>query len=873
MGLEKLKSIFSDIQPINQTDLSSSPTQFDDDYKKTDLTSFKSLYTENVGIPPRNNEKPLPYSDYNKLLNKTERDDINITNTFQDKMPFVTFTTMDDSYILNNIDTQVKMAQDSVIGNIGGPVDFRKFGQYGNEIPDGFRLNMSKTEMDGVQTTLHNIGEFSLLTSPPYYFGDKNAIGLNFEFPKSDEIVNRPTVHNYFKGGKISPTNFESNETLQLKNYNDVTFDGRVGKDSWKKEIGTFNSYRGSIGDDGLGGIFNQGLNMGKYKNSFSPNEEPTPTLNQIILQGNIDTREGYPRKLPGKVIFDSGITPQKYQEGGALGSTWFKEGSGKFPHSGPILGDSYPIFNPLIQGLSGNNGGLQTRTIQVDLDTIVGNDLKSSQGWESLYNANHTAKDGVGYNYPNVNRSNLNIRYDIADSSPIYDANINRGKEPYVISKIGRNRFSGREFPAKRSLNDLKRLKDFYKSPRGINHILMENVKTLVANSGVNESTSLPGGIRRSATVQRFLGKYSGPLSGLIGALRPFGYATPIKLVDRTFPIETFDKRRASYQDALADYLNKKPLSNQEQKYESRYHADYKKINFNNNVQNSIQDRGKEGKFSIGQSRDWDKSSKPDWKGKSEVRGDKMTMAPLVVSTHWPNTEDAPLAERTAQYTVQKLTSDIDIESEANGMPVYFKNLVTGEYLFFRGYLEALTENIVPTWAEENYVGRSEPIHIYERTSRDLSFTLKCFAQSQNEMEMLMIKLNKLQAMCYPSYRTDTNQAYLIGNTSLGKTRMTPPLTKLRIGEWIGNKKNDGQTGFIMSISHTIPETSPWETLARKRVPKHWLVNIAYKVIANEGVPTMENGSRAAGLGNRFYGYHYDYNKAPFTALHKDAK
>jgi len=249
------------------------------------------------------------------------------------------------------------------------------------------------------------------------------------------------------------------------------------------------------------------------------------------------------------------------------------------------------------------------------------------------------------------------------------------------------------------------------------------------------------------------------------------------------------------------------------------------------------------------------------------------MTMAPLVVSTHWPNMDDAPLQERSARHTIKKHTADIDLESESNGMPFYFKNLITGEYIIFRAYLEALTENITPTWTPENYVGRSEPIHIYERTERDLAFTLKVFAQSQNEMEMLMIKLNKLQGLCYPSYRNDSNQSYLIGTNTLPKTRMTPPLTKLRIGELIGNRKNDGQTGFLTSVSHTIPETSPWETLKRKRVPKHWLVNIAYKVIANEGVPTMENGNRGA-YPNRFYGYHYDDDKkGPFAALNEDAK
>ena len=213
----------------------------------------------------------------------------------------------------------------------------------------------------------------------------------------------------------------------------------------------------------------------------------------------------------------------------------------------------------------------------------------------------------------------------------------------------------------------------------------------------------------------------------------------------------------------------------------------------------------------------------------------------------------------------------DIDIESETNGMPFYFKNMINGEYLIFRAFLDGLTENIVPTWEEEGYIGRSESVYTYSRTTRDLAFNLQIFAQSPNELEMIMIKLNKLNALCYPSYKNDSNLNYLVGESTLEKTRMVAPLIKLRMGEWIGSSYGDGQVGVLRSLNYTVPETATWETTQGKRVPKQFTVAITFQVIANDGVYSQENGNKASFSRNRFYGYNYDLKsdgRRPFSQL-----
>ena len=46
--------------------------------------------------------------------------------------------------------------------------------------------------------------------------------------------------------------------------------------------------------------------------------------------------------------------------------------------------------------------------------------------------------------------------------------------------------------------------------------------------------------------------------------------------------------------------------------------------------------------------------------------------------------------------------------------MPFYFKDMRDGAFLFFRAYIEGLSENISPSYNSTQYIGRSEPVYTY---------------------------------------------------------------------------------------------------------------------------------------------------------------
>ena len=228
----------------------------------------------------------------------------------------------------------------------------------------------------------------------------------------------------------------------------------------------------------------------------------------------------------------------------------------------------------------------------------------------------------------------------------------------------------------------------------------------------------------------------------------------------------------------------------------------------------------------------------------KKVTTGDKMTLA----SIGQGETLDTTTIDKTGYQGVgsdNSAPAAFNIDSSKEGMPLYFKDLRNDSYIFFRAYLEGITEDIAPSWAEHNYLGRSEPVYVYERAMRTINFTLKLVAQTEYELQAIYLKMNALTSMCYPEYAHDTR----LGD----KTRMKPPLAKFRLGEMFGSTNNE-MLGFIEALNYTVPESSTWETVSGKRVAKHITATITWKVL--HGTPPEMYKPGTDDEPYDFYGY-----------------
>jgi hypothetical protein len=109
---------------------------------------------------------------------------------------------------------------------------------------------------------------------------------------------------------------------------------------------------------------------------------------------------------------------------------------------------------------------------------------------------------------------------------------------------------------------------------------------------------------------------------------------------------------------------------------------------------------------------------------------------------------------------------------------------------------------------------------------------------------------MNRLTSLCYPQYKSFEKSEVVepdVISLDIGKVdkdvnarqRMKPPLTKIRIGDFIGSNRKE-VTGFIKSLSYSIPDESVWEIEVNKQVPKYITVDIGFQII-HSTVPNLD--------------------------------
>ena len=127
-------------------------------------------------------------------------------------------------------------------------------------------------------------------------------------------------------------------------------------------------------------------------------------------------------------------------------------------------------------------------------------------------------------------------------------------------------------------------------------------------------------------------------------------------------------------------------------------------------------------------------------------------------------------------------------------------QDVATGKSVKIRSYLSDITDTITPNWQQQSYVGRPDQVHHYESTIRNLVFTLKLAATSQEDMQGMYRRLNFIYGLAYPHIGTYT------GNTTVDQT-MVSPYVRLTMGDWLYQTP-----GYFKSIATTIDNDYPWD-------------------------------------------------------------
>ena len=150
-------------------------------------------------------------------------------------------------------------------------------------------------------------------------------------------------------------------------------------------------------------------------------------------------------------------------------------------------------------------------------------------------------------------------------------------------------------------------------------------------------------------------------------------------------------------------------------------------------------------------------------------------------------------------------LTEALGVD-EQDIIPFVFNFYTPGEntdkFLYFRAFLDSLTDNYNASWSGIKYIGRAEEFFTYTGFGRTMSFGFKAAAFSKNELQPIYQKLNHLVGGTAPTY----------GSEGLF---MRGTLLKLTIGDYIKE-----QNGFLTSVSLTWNTDYQWEVDGDLKVP-----------------------------------------------------
>ena len=121
--------------------------------------------------------------------------------------------------------------------------------------------------------------------------------------------------------------------------------------------------------------------------------------------------------------------------------------------------------------------------------------------------------------------------------------------------------------------------------------------------------------------------------------------------------------------------------------------------------------------------------------------------------------------------------------------------NPFNSETIYFRAFLDSLSDDYSANFNEVKYNGRPEPFYTYNSFGRKIGLSFKIAAQTRHEMIPLYRKVNYLVSQTAPGYAGD---------------RMTTPYMRLTVGDWV-----KGVPGVLNSVGLAWKTDYPWEIKA----------------------------------------------------------
>lgn len=156
----------------------------------------------------------------------------------------------------------------------------------------------------------------------------------------------------------------------------------------------------------------------------------------------------------------------------------------------------------------------------------------------------------------------------------------------------------------------------------------------------------------------------------------------------------------------------------------------------------------------------------------------DQLNATPIFTSTTAPDFANRPELNDIIKFYISVVNNDNPVESD---------------YIFFRAYIDNLSDSFSAAWNATKFVGRGEDFYTYNGFSRHINLSFKILVQSKQERQAVYQKLNYLQSLMAPDYST---AGIARGN-----------LLRLTVGDYISDLY-----GVLDNLSCEIPVDANWD-------------------------------------------------------------
>ena len=202
---------------------------------------------------------------------------------------------------------------------------------------------------------------------------------------------------------------------------------------------------------------------------------------------------------------------------------------------------------------------------------------------------------------------------------------------------------------------------------------------------------------------------------------------------------------------------------------------------------------------------------------------------------------------------TLKKISDNTNINTYANNINarLVIQSMINGDYIVLPAFVTDISQTFNSNWNTENIYGRNDPIATFQGTTRAISIAVDLPAENLEIAQANLDMCSKLAAYMYPAYeqsflmvQTGSAQAPQQKAYKISEIMSRPPLLKMKLGNLINGKNNEGLLGYIDSLTFNPVTEAGFHISGQKHYPKVISLSFGFNVLHQQTMGWKQGGS-----------------------------